>query len=120
MLYRGASLNPYSLGVFLTATVWGQYLRMQRSRHRRHVGTLGSFLSESRELWLSCNAEGCGWSRKMDVPALIAAHGETLPLQQLVEPAMKIPRGWRVQPLSDLISYLPEGLLACCQPQRRA
>jgi hypothetical protein len=58
---------------------------MSRSHPRRHVGTLGAFLSENRELWLNCKAEGCG--RKMDVPALIAAHGEDFPLQQLVERA---------------------------------
>jgi hypothetical protein len=60
---------------------------MSRSHPRRHVGTLGAFLSENRELWLNCNAEGCGRSRKMDVPALIAEHGEDLPLQRLVERA---------------------------------
>jgi hypothetical protein len=54
---------------------------------RRHVGTLGAFLSENRELWLNCNAEGCGRSREMDLPALIAEYGEDFPLQQLVERA---------------------------------
>ena len=59
----------------------------RRSRNQGHVGTLGSFLTERRELWLNCNAEGCGHSQKMDVPALIAAHGEDFPLQHLVDRA---------------------------------
>jgi hypothetical protein len=60
---------------------------MSRSENRRHVGTLGSFLSEDRQLWLCCNAEGCGRSARQDVLALIAAHGEDFPLQHLVERA---------------------------------
>jgi hypothetical protein len=61
---------------------------MSRSHPRRHVGTLGSFLSENRELWLCCNAERCGRSRQMDVPALIAERGENMPLQRLVDRAV--------------------------------
>src|SRR5262245_51623565 len=74
----------------------GQHSGMSRRSHsRRHVGTLGSFLTEQRELWLNCNAEGCGRSQKMDVLALIAAHGENFPLQQLVERARCLKCGRR-------------------------
>jgi DNA-directed RNA polymerase subunit RPC12/RpoP len=53
--------------------------------HHRHVGTLSSFLSERRLLYLNC--EHCGYRAQQDVLALIAAHGENFPLQRLVERA---------------------------------
>jgi hypothetical protein len=37
---------------------------------------------------LYCNAEGCGHHRKMDLVDLVAAHGEDMPLQRLVDRAI--------------------------------
>jgi hypothetical protein len=59
-----------------------------RSRNRGHVGTLGSLLRENVLLYVNCNAEGCGHYLKMDILALIAAHGEQLPVQCLVDRAV--------------------------------
>jgi hypothetical protein len=76
------------LGVFPAAIGWDSIPDMsRRPQPRRHVSTLGSFLTEQREFWLNCNAEGCGRSRRMDIRELIALHGEDFPLQQLVERA---------------------------------
>jgi hypothetical protein len=80
---------------FRPAAQWDSIPGMPRSTNRGHVGTLGSFLSENRQLWLCCNAEGCGRSAKQDVLALIAAHGEDFPLQQLVERARCLRCGQR-------------------------
>jgi hypothetical protein len=60
---------------------------MPRSRNRGHVGTLGDLLHGRTLLYLNCNAEGCGNRRKMDLLALVAAHGEDMPLQRLVDRA---------------------------------
>jgi hypothetical protein len=49
---------------------------------------LGSLLRGNVLLYVNCNAERCGHRRKMDILALIAAHGENLPLQRLVDRAI--------------------------------
>jgi hypothetical protein len=76
------------LGVFPAAPCCASLSAMPRSRNRGHVGTLGDLLHGRTLLYLNCNAEGCGHHRKMDLPALVAAHGEAMPLQHLVDRAI--------------------------------
>jgi hypothetical protein len=79
---------PYSLGLFSSAPICASLPAMPRSRNRGHVGTLGGLLRENVLLYMNCEAEGCGHRRQMDILALIAAHGEKLPLQSLVDRAV--------------------------------
>jgi hypothetical protein len=50
---------------------------------RGHVGTLGDLLHGRTLLYPNCNAECCGHHRKIDLGALIAAHGEDMPPQRV-------------------------------------
>jgi hypothetical protein len=75
------------LGLFSAAPICASLPPMRRSRNRGHVGTLGDLLHGGTLLYLYCGAEGCGHHRKMDLVELVAAHGEAMPLQRLVDRA---------------------------------